>query len=61
MKYKVIASETASRAFERLLGNECLYHHFFGHSMSRNERRKVAYIWKAIIKQTTPPGIIKTK
>lgn len=47
-KYKK-RSNSIDADFRHYLGNECLFHYFFGQVMTKAERAKVAYIWKALL------------
>ena len=49
MKY-VKRSGKVSIDFEHYLGQEGLYHYFFGHKLSKSEKQKVKYIFVRLCK-----------
>jgi hypothetical protein len=52
MKYKINNGEQIDAVYRRYLGNENIFGLLFGHKLTRNDRRKAAYIWKSLLKQT---------
>lgn len=52
MKYQVFVGETADQAFSRIAGSENLFCiAFFGHKGTKQQKSKLSYIWKSILKQ----------